>query len=32
MAVWLIRSGAHGENEQKFIDENKVYATWDDLM
>lgn len=31
MAIWLIRSGAHGENEQKFIDENRVYVTWDDL-
>jgi len=31
MAVWLIRAGSHGENEQKFIQENRVYVTWDDL-
>jgi restriction system protein len=31
MAVWLIRAGKHGEYEQKFIQENRVYVTWDDL-
>jgi restriction system protein len=31
MAVWLIRAGAHGEYEEKFITENRVYVTWDDL-
>jgi restriction system protein len=31
MAVWLIRAGSHGVYEQKFIQENRVYATWDDL-
>lgn len=31
MAVWLIRAGSHGEYEQKFIQEGRVYVTWDDL-
>lgn len=31
MAVWLIRAGSHGEYELKFIQENRVYVTWDDL-
>ncbi|WP_425801224.1 restriction endonuclease [Desulfitobacterium sp. Sab5] len=31
MAIWLIRAGSHGENENKFIEENRVYVTWDDL-
>lgn len=31
MAIWLIRAGAHGENQNKFIEENRVYATWDKL-
>lgn len=29
MAVWLVRAGAHGEYEQKFIEEKRVYVTWD---
>ena len=31
MAVWLIRAGSHGEYEQKFLQENRVYVTWDNL-
>lgn len=31
MAIWLIRAGKHGEFEQKFIQENRVYVTWDKL-
>jgi restriction system protein len=31
MAIWLIRAGAHGEYEQKFITENRVYVTWEKL-
>lgn len=31
MAVWLIRAGSHGEYELKFIQENRVYVTWDGL-
>lgn len=31
MSIWLIRAGSHGEYEQKFIQENRVYVTWDGL-
>lgn len=31
MAIWLIRAGSHGEYEQKFIQENRVYVTWSGL-
>ena len=31
MAIWLIRGGSHGEYEQKFVQENRVYVTWDKL-
>jgi restriction system protein len=31
MAIWLTRAGSHGEFEQKFIQENRVYVTWDGL-
>ena len=31
MAIWLIRAGSHGTFEQKFIQENRVYVTWDEL-
>lgn len=31
MAIWLIRAGSHGEYEQKFLQEKRVYVTWDDL-
>ncbi len=31
MAIWLIRAGSHGEYEQKFIQENRVYVTWNGL-
>lgn len=31
MAIWLVRAGSHGEYEEKFIQENRIYATWDDL-
>lgn len=29
MAVWLIRAGANGEYEQKFLQEKRVYLTWE---
>ena len=32
MAVWLTRAGSHGEFEEKFIQENRVYLTWDELQ
>jgi restriction system protein len=31
VAVWLIRAGKHGEYELKFVQENRVYVTWNDL-
>lgn len=31
MAIWLIRAGSHGEYEQKFIQEGRVYVTWEGL-
>lgn len=31
MAIWLVRGGSHGEYEQKFIQEDRVYVTWDGL-
>ncbi|WP_254797528.1 restriction endonuclease [Geopseudomonas aromaticivorans] len=31
MAIWLVRAGSHGEYEQKFLQESRVYVTWDDL-
>ena len=32
MAIWLVRAGAHGEYEQKFIQEKRVYVTWEHLV
>ena len=31
MALWLIRAGSEGEYEHKFLEEGRVYLTWDDL-
>ncbi|BDV42757.1 restriction endonuclease [Geotalea uraniireducens] len=31
MAIWLIRAGSYGEYEQKFIQEKRVYVTWDNF-
>jgi restriction system protein len=31
MALWLIRAGSHGEFETKFLEESRVYVTWNDL-
>ena len=31
VALWLIRSGAQGQHEQRFLDESRVYVTWDGL-
>lgn len=31
MALWLVRAGAHGEFEKKFIEESRVYLTWQGL-
>ncbi len=31
MELWLTRAGSHGEYEQKFLEEDRVYLTWDGL-
>jgi len=31
MALWLVRAGSNGEYEKKFLDENRIYLTWDGL-
>jgi len=31
MAVWLIRAGSQGEYELKFIQDKRVYVTWEHL-
>ena|SRR5271165_5434339 len=29
MALWLVRAGSHGEHETRFLEEKRVYLTWD---
>jgi restriction system protein len=31
MALWLVRTGKHGEHEQRFLDEGRIYLTWNEL-
>ncbi len=31
MALWLLRAGGHSEYEQRFLEENRVYLTWNGL-
>ena len=31
MSLWLVRAGAHGEYEKQFLEENRIYLTWDGL-
>lgn len=31
MPMWLCRAGQRGEYENKFLEENRVYCTWDNL-
>ncbi len=31
MAMWLCRAGRYGEYENKFLEEKRVYCTWDNL-
>jgi len=31
MALWLFRAGRNGEYEKRFLEENRVYLTWDYL-
>ncbi|MCW6528032.1 restriction endonuclease [Yersinia ruckeri] len=31
MELWLTRAGSQGEFEQKFLEEERIYLTWDEL-
>ena len=31
MALWMVRTGAHGEFENKFLEGNRLYLTWEGL-
>jgi restriction system protein len=31
MALWLVRAGSAGEYENKFLEENRIYFTWEGL-
>lgn len=31
MSIWLFRAGSAGEFEDKFLTDNRVYLTWNDL-
>jgi restriction system protein len=31
MNIWLFRAGKNGEYEEKFLTDNRVYLTWNDL-
>lgn len=31
MAIWLCRAGKHGEYENKFFEDSRIYCTWDDV-
>ncbi len=31
MAIWMVRAGSHGEYELKFLQDKRLYVTWDGL-
>lgn len=31
MAIWMVRAGKHGEYEQSFLENGKLYLTWEEL-
>lgn len=31
MSLWLVRAGKHGEHEKHFLEDGRIYLTWDDL-
>lgn len=31
MSIWLFRAGKNGEYEEKFLTDNRIYLTWQDL-
>jgi restriction system protein len=32
MALWLVRAGKYGEHEARFLDDNRIYLTWEGLQ
>lgn len=31
MAIWLVRAGKHGQHEQRFLNDSRIYLTWGGL-
>jgi restriction system protein len=31
MALWLVRAGSHGEYEKRFLEDTKIYLTWEGI-
>jgi restriction system protein len=31
MALWLVRAGSHGEYEKRFLEDAKIYLTWEGI-
>lgn len=31
MSIWLFRAGKSGEYEEKFLNDNRIYLTWQNL-
>lgn len=31
MSIWLFRAGRNGEYESKFLEDKRIYLTWDGL-
>jgi restriction system protein len=32
MALWMVRTGKHGEYEERFLQNNRIYLTWNDVQ
>lgn len=32
MSLWMVRVGKYGEHEQRVLDTNRIYATWEELV
>ena len=31
MSIWLFRAGRNGEYESRFLEDKRIYLTWDGL-
>ena len=31
MSMWLCRAGRYGEYENRFLEDGRIYCTWDNL-